>query len=432
MALRRKEAGKDACSPRAQGTMLRAEIIAIGSELLTPYRSDTNSLWLTERLNSVGIEVQLKTVVGDDEAILEESVRDALRRSEVIISTGGLGPTEDDITRKVFARVTGRQLTLDYEVLAGIRERFSSRGFQMTPNNERQALIPQGGKVLPNPNGTAPGIKIEQEGKLVVLLPGPPRENQPMFDHFVMPDLERMSRGVRIARRVLKVTGLGESALDDMIAPIYKEYTNPVTTILFTDSEIEIHLTASAETAARAEEIAEDLADRLEEKLGYYVYSTMGESLEEVVGHRLRLKQFTIATAESCTGGLVAERITRVAGSSDYFVGSVVSYTIDAKTRLLDVPEEMIERNGAVSGEVAEAMARGVKVRTGATIGVSVTGTAGPSGGTDAVPVGTVYVGLADDVVTTNRRLTLPGDRHLIRWRASTAALEMIRRRYLL
>jgi len=412
--------------------MLRAEIIAIGSELLTPFRTDTNSLWLTERLNSVGIEVQLKTVVGDDEAILEESVRDAMRRSEVIISTGGLGPTEDDITRKVFARVTGRQLTLDYEVLAGIRERFSSRGFQMTPNNERQALIPQGGKVLPNPNGTAPGIKLEQDNKLIVLLPGPPRENQPMFDNFVMADLERMSRGVRIARRVLKVTGLGESALDEMIAPVYKEYSNPSTTILFTDSEIEIHLTATAETAAHAEEIAGELADKLEEKLGYYVYSTLGESLEEVIGHRLRLKQFTIATAESCTGGLVAERITQVPGSSDYFVGSVVSYTNDAKSNLLNVPAEMIERNGAVSGEVAEAMARGVRARTGATIGLSVTGTAGPSGGTDAVPVGTVYIGLADDVVTSNRRLTLPGDRHLIRWRASTAALEMVRRRYLL
>lgn len=411
--------------------MLRAEIIAIGSELLTPHRTDTNSLWLTERLNSVGIEVQLKTVVGDDEAILEESLRDALKRSDVIISTGGLGPTEDDITRKVFARVTGRQLKLDYDVLARIRERFASRGYQMTPNNERQALILHGGKVLPNPNGTAPGIKIDQEGKLIVLLPGPPRENQPMFDDYVMPDLERMSRGVRIARRVLKVTGLGESALDDMIAPIYKEYTNPSTTVLFTDSEIEIHLTGNADTAARAEEIVEELTDKLEEKLGYYLYSTTGESLEEVVGHRLRLKQFTIATAESCTGGLVAERITRVPGSSDYFVGSVVSYTNEVKSHLLDVPEEMIELHGAVSGEVAEAMARGVKMRTGATIGVSVTGTAGPGGGTDAVPVGTVYVGLADDVVTSNRRLVLPGDRHLVRWRASTAALEMVRRRYL-
>lgn len=412
--------------------MLRAEIIAIGSELLTPHRTDTNSLWLTDRLNTVGIEVQLKTVVGDHESILEESLRDALGRSDVIISTGGLGPTEDDVTRKVFARVTGRQLKLDYDVLAHIRERFASRGYQMTPNNERQALILQGGQVLPNPNGTAPGIKLEHEGKLVVLLPGPPRENQPMFNDYVMPDLERLSRGLRIARRVLKVTGLGESALDDMIAPIYKEYTNPSTTILFTDSEIEIHLSATAETAAQAEEIVDELTDKLEEKLGYYCYSTRGESLEEVVGHRLRMKQLTIATAESCTGGLVAERITRVPGSSDYFIGSVVSYTNESKARMLDVPESSIERHGAVSGEVAEAMAQGVKARMNAAIGLSVTGTAGPGGGTDAVPVGTVYIGLADDVVTSNRRLVLPGDRHLVRWRASTAALEMVRRRYLL
>src|SRR6185295_333736 len=221
-------------------------------------------------------------------------------------------------------------------------------------------------------------------------------------------------------------------ALDDMIAPIYKEYTNPTTTILFTDSEIEIHLTGSADTAARAEEIVGELTDKLEEKLGYYLYSTTGESLEEVVGHRLRLKQFTIATAESCTGGLVAERITRVPGSSDYFVGSMICYTNEMKTRLLGVPEEMIERHTAVSGEVAETMARGIKERTGATIGLSVTGVAGPGGGTQAVPVGTVYIGLADDVMTSNRRLVLPGDRHLVRWRASAAAREMSRRRYLL
>lgn len=412
--------------------MLKAEIIAIGSELLTPHRTDTNSLWLTERLNSIGINVCLKTIVGDDESRLEETVRDALKRSDVIISTGGLGPTEDDITRKVFARVTGRQLMLDYEILEQIRKRLTSRGYQMTPNNERQALIPRGAEVLPNPNGSAPGIKLDQEGKLVVLLPGPPRENQPMFDDFVMPDLERMSRGVRRAVRVLKVTGIGESQLDDKIAPIYGEYTNPTTTILFTDSELEIHLTATAENVARAEEIVEELTDKLEEAIGQNVYSTRGESLEEVIGLRLRLKGYTLATAESCTGGLVAERITRVPGASEYFVGSVVSYTNQIKTELLGVPQEMIERCGAVSGEVAEAMARGIKERTGATIGLSVTGVAGPDGGTQAVPVGTVYIGLADDVMTSNRRLVLPGDRHLIRWRASAAALEMVRRRYLL
>jgi nicotinamide-nucleotide amidase len=412
--------------------MLKAEIIAIGSELLTPHRIDTNSLWLTERLNSIGIAVCLKTVVGDDEPRLEEAIRDALRRADIIISTGGLGPTEDDITRKIFSRVSGRQLTLDYEILAYIRERLTSRGHKMTPNNERQALIPRGATVLPNPNGTAPGIKMEQEGKLMVLLPGPPRENRPMFDNHVMAELERMSRGVRIARRLLKVTGIGESQLDDMIAPIYGQYTNPVTTILFTDSEIEIHLAATAESTARAEEIVKELTDKLEEKLGHMVYSTSGETLEEVVGQRLRLKGYTVATAESCTGGLLAERITQVPGSSDYFVGGVVSYSNQAKTLMLGVPAELIESHGPVSGDVAEAMARGIKQRMAATIGVSVTGVAGPGGGSDSVPVGTVYIGLADDVGTSNKRLVLGGDRHLIRWRASTVALEQVRRRYLL
>jgi nicotinamide-nucleotide amidase len=412
--------------------MLKAEIIAIGSELLTPHRTDTNSLWLTERLNSIGISLQQKTIVGDEEARLEEAVRDALRRSDVIISTGGLGPTEDDITRKVFARVSGRQLMLDYEVLEQIRERFSSRNLQMTPNNERQALIPRGAMVLPNPNGSAPGVRMDQDGRLIVLLPGPPRENQPMFNDYIMPELEKLSRGQRIAKRLLKVTGLGESALDDMISAIYTPYTNPQTTILFTDSEIEIHLTATAETIARAEEIVDELADKLEEKLGDHVYTTTGERLESVIGDRLLLKRYTIATAESCTGGLIAERITTVPGASNYFVGSIVSYKEEAKTALLGVPRELIESRGAVSGEVAEAMARGVKERTGATIGLSVTGVAGPGGGTEAVPVGTVYIGLADDIMTSNRRLILPGDRHLIRWRASTAALEMVRRRYLL
>jgi nicotinamide-nucleotide amidase len=412
--------------------MLKAEIIAIGSELLTPHRTDTNSLWLTERLNAVGINVLQKTVVGDEEGRLEEAIRDALRRSDLIISTGGLGPTEDDITRKVFARVTGRQLRLDYEILDRLRERMTSRGYQMTPNNERQALVPNGATPLPNPNGSAPGLRLDQDGKLIVLLPGPPRENQPMFDTYIMPELEQRSRGARRATRLLKVTGMGESQLDDKIAPIYQPYTNPTTTILFTDSEVELHLTATAESAARAEALVAELAEKLEETIGDNCYSTRGERLEEVIGLRLRLKQYTLATAESCTGGLVAERLTRIAGASDYFVGSIVSYTDEMKMNLLDVPAEMLERHGAVSGEVAEAMARGVKARTNATIGLSITGVAGPGGGTQAVPVGTVYVGLADDVTSTNRRLNLLGDRHLIRWRASTAALEMVRRRYLI
>jgi nicotinamide-nucleotide amidase len=252
-----------------------------------------------------------------------------------------------------------------------------------------------------------------------------------MFDNYVMPDLEKMSRGVRIAKRVLKVTGIGESQLDDIIAPIYGQYSNPSTTILFTDSEIEIHLTASAESVARAGALVNELTEKLEERLGIILYSTTGESLESVVGQRLRLKQYTIATAESCTGGLVAQRITAVPGSSDYFAGGVVSYTNEAKIQWLGVPREAIDRVGPVSGEVAEAMALGVREMTGANIGVSVTGIAGPSGGSEAVPVGTVYIGLANETGATNKRIILPGDRHLVRWRASTSALELVRRSYL-
>lgn len=412
--------------------MLNAEIIAIGSELLTPHRSDTNSLWLTERLNSVGIEVKLKTIVGDDEERLKEAFSAALQRSDVIISTGGLGPTEDDITRMVVARVTGRQLLLDHEVLEQIRRRFASRGYQMTPNNERQALIPQGARVLPNPNGTAPGIQIQHDDKVLALLPGPPREMRPMFDDFIMPDLEKMAHGVRIARRVLKVAGLGESALDSIIAPVYRQYDNPTTTILFTNAEVEIHLAAKAEGMANAEALIEELAGKLADKLGDNLYSTRGESLEQVVGHRLNQRQFTIATAESCTGGLVAERITSVPGASSYFVGCIVAYTEEAKMRMLDVPGALLKSRGAVSEEVAESMARGVLERTGSTIAVSVTGIAGSAGGTEATPVGTAYVGLADRSTTSNKRFVFPGDRTLIRWRTSQAALDMVRRYYLL
>ena len=410
---------------------LTADIIAIGSELLTPHRTDTNSLWLTERLNSIGIEVMQKTIVGDDEQRLEHAIRDSLRRSDLIISTGGLGPTEDDVTRKVFARVLGRQLTLDYDVLETIRERFASRGYQMAPNNERQALVPAGATVLPNQNGSAPGLTISHESKFIVLLPGPPREMRPMFEDQIMGELENRSRGTRIARRTLKVTGLGESALDELIAPIYGQYSNPQTTILFTNCEIEVHLTATADNLSIAERLLNELSEKLKEKVGDYIYSTAGESIEEVVGRGLAEKGHTIATAESCTGGLIAERITEVPGASRYFLGGVVSYTEDVKTKLLGVPQEMIERRGVVSGEVAEAMARGIKESTGATIGLSVTGIAGPGGGTVAVPVGSVYIGLSDDLVTSNRRLMLMGDRQLIRWRASQAALDMIRRRYL-
>jgi nicotinamide-nucleotide amidase len=409
--------------------MLSAEIIAVGSELLTPFRTDTNSLWLTDKLNSVGIEVKLKTVVGDDDARLEETIRDALKRSTCAVLTGGLGPTEDDITRKIAARALGRRLLLDERVLEDIRAKFARWGRQMPEINSRQAMVIEGAQVLENPNGTAPGMYLEADGRVVILLPGPPREMKPMFETYVLPKLSEKAGAVRVARRVLRVSGLGESAVDERIAPVYTQYKNPQTTILFNRSEIEIHLTAQGASEAEAELLLDGLAGQIEERLGEAVFAFRGETMEEVVGLRLAVAGFTLATAESCTGGLIAERLTEVPGSSAYFMEGVVTYSNEAKTRLLGVPEELIETHGAVSAEVAEAMAEGVKRRAETDFGLAVTGVAGPGGGSAEKPVGLVYIALSDDAHTEHRRLMLPGDRHLIRWRASQAALDLLRRR---
>ena len=409
--------------------MLTAEIIAIGSELLTPDRTDTNSLWLTEKLNGLGIEVKLKTVVGDDDARLEEAIRDALRRSRVVIMTGGLGPTEDDITRKVAARAMGRRLLLNEKVLEGIREKFLRWGRKMPEINSRQAMVIEGAEVLDNPNGSAPGMYIEHEGRAVALLPGPPREMRPMYETFIGPRLAAKAGNVRVMRRTLRVAGLGESAIDERIAPVYTQYKNPQTTILFNQSEVEIHLTAQAKTEKEAELLLDGLAGQIEERLGDAIFAFRGETMEEVIGLRLAVNGFTLAVAESCTGGLIAQRITEVAGSSNYFQEGVVAYSNEAKIRLLGVPADLIGEYGAVSAPVAEAMAEGVRLRAETDFGISVTGIAGPGGGSEEKPVGLVYVALADDAHTEHRKLLLPGDRQLIRWRASQAALDLLRRR---
>ncbi|HEY0079465.1 MAG TPA: competence/damage-inducible protein A [Pyrinomonadaceae bacterium] len=409
--------------------MLTAEIIAIGSELLTPQRTDTNSLWLTEKLNSIGIEVKLKTIVGDDDARLDEAIRDALRRSRVIITTGGLGPTEDDITRKVAARSLGRRLMLNEKVLEGIRAKFARWGRAMPEINSRQAMIIEAAEVLDNPNGSAPGMYLEHEGRSVVLLPGPPREMRPMFEKLVLPKLASKAGGVRVVRRVLRVAGMGESAVDERIAPVYTQYENPQTTILFNKSEIEIHLTAQGKTEKDAELLLDGLAGQIEERLGHAIFAFRGETMEEVVGLRLAVAGFTLAVAESCTGGLISGRLTEVPGSSTYFMEGVVAYSNEAKVRLLGVPADLIGEHGAVSAPVAEAMAEGVRLRAETDFGLSITGIAGPGGGSEEKPVGLVYIALSDDAHTEHRKLLLPGDRQLIRWRASQAALDLLRRR---
>ena len=410
--------------------MLSAEIIAIGSELLTSNRTDTNSLWLTDKLNRIGIDVKLKTVVGDDDVRLEETIKDAVKRSRVVLTTGGLGPTEDDITRKVAARALGKRLALDEKVLEEIRERFRSFGIANMPErNSRQAMVIAGAQVLSNPNGSAPGLFLEHEGCAIALMPGPPREMKPMFENHVQERLEKLAGGVRFATRVLRVAGLGESAVDEKIAPIYTKYENPQTTILFNSSEIEIHLRAHARTEADAETLLDDLALKIEQELGNSAFSFRGETMEEVVGRRLAMTGFTLAVAESCTGGLIAQRLTSVPGSSRYFTEGVVTYANEAKVRLLGVDKKMILEFGAVSQQVARDMARGVRHRAKTDFGLAVTGIAGPDGGSEEKPVGLVFIALADDAHTEHKRLMIPGDRELVRWRASQAALDMLRRR---
>ena len=406
-----------------------AEIIAVGSELLTPYRLDTNSLFLTEKLNSLGIEVRFKTVVGDDRVRLAEVFRAALARSQLVILTGGLGPTEDDINREVVAEVLGRRLREVEEIRRAIEERFARLGRTMSPNNLRQTLVPEGAEWLENPNGTAPGLWIEQDGRIAILLPGPPRELEAIFNTTCLPRLERIATGQRLRSRVYKVVGLPESELDQRIAPIYQPYDNPTTTILAVAGAIEVHLRARAGSDEEAEALLAELGDRIEVALGDHVFSTRGETLEQVVGMYLVLKQKTVATAESCTAGLLSERLTRVPGSSNYFVGGAVVYSNELKTKLAGVPAELIAENGAVSKPVAQALADGIRLRTGASFGVGITGIAGPVGGTPEKPVGLVFVALADERGTQVREFRFPGDRVRIRFWATQAALEMIRRR---
>ncbi len=412
-------------------TFMIAEIIAVGSELLTPTKTDTNSLWLTEKLNEIGIEVKLKTVVGDDAARLEETFKDALRRSDIVISTGGLGPTEDDITRQCAAKAIGRELVYKDELETDLIERFKRWGREMPEINKRQAFIVEGAVILPNPNGSASGMLIEIDKKILALFPGPPRELQPMFENFVLPKLKESAGEICVRRRILRVSGMGESAVDEAIAPIYTIYKNVQTSILFNKSEIEVHLMVQTATEIEAEEVLREVVDKIVNKLGIAVFSTNGELMEEVVGRLLTNSGKTLSIAESCTGGLIGERLTNVSGASEYFIEGVIAYANEAKMRTLNVPNELIEAHGAVSAEVAEAMAKGIRERARTDFSISVTGIAGPNGGSLDKPVGLIFVGYADDVQTKSLKMILPGDRYLIRWRSSQAALDFLRRKIL-
>src|SRR5436190_5472932 len=408
--------------------MLSAEIVAIGTELLTPDRTDTNSLWLTRELNDIGIDVKLKTIVGDDGERLEEAVRDAMRRSDIVITTGGLGPTADDITREFTARAVDRELVYHDDLEQHLRERFRSWGRDMPEINKRQAYIIDDAAVLPNPHGSAAGMLAEIDGKILAILPGPPRENRPMFTDHVLPKLKEIAGEVYVHRRVLKVSGKGESAVDEIAAPIYTKYADVQTSVLFNKSEVEIHVAAQADNARSARDVAEKLVDELAGKLGNSVFSTNGETMEEVVGQVLKQRGETLSVAESCTGGLIGRRLTEVPGSSAYFMEGAITYSNDAKIRTLGVDPQIIARHGAVSAECAEAMAAGMRERAATDHAISVTGIAGPDGGSDEKPVGTVFIGYSGPEATRSIHIVLPGDRYLIRWRASQAALDLLRR----
>ncbi|MGH9648849.1 MAG: competence/damage-inducible protein A [Terriglobales bacterium] len=413
--------------------MASAEIIAVGSELLTPFRQDTNSLLLTRHLNQLGVEVVFKTIVGDRREHIESAVRLALGRADVVALMGGLGPTEDDLTREAVAAALGRAWKRDSRILGDLYARFAARRMKMPPNNVRQADVIVGAVALPNANGSAPGqwIECEWESKqrVVILLPGPPNELQPMFEEQCVERLRRKLPAEFLFTRVLRISMIPESQLDARVAPIYTKARGVETTILAAPGECQLHLRARGSSAEEAQARVDDLAEKLEDELDELVYSREGESLEQVVGYYLQMRNATIAVAESCTGGLVGQRLTSLSGSSHFFLGGVIVYNNDLKTSLADVPPLLIAEHGAVSREVAVALAEGIRRRTKATLGLSVTGIAGPTGGSEEKPVGLVYHALADGKKTEVLERRFFGDRERIRFWASQQALDMVRRK---
>ena len=416
-------------------TLTRAAIIAVGSELLTPFRVDTNSLFLTGKLNALGIDVVMKGVVGDDRAELAQLFRAALARADVVVFTGGLGPTDDDVTREAVAATLGRQLSEDVAITERMRARFAARGYKgpMPEINRRQAMVPAGAVVIENSRGSAPGLWLEEGAAVILLLPGPPRELHPMVEALVTGPLQSRAAGAPLIRRVLKIAGRIESQTDEKLQPLYREWDRATprisATILAALGQIELHLSARDPSAETTRTALETAVQQVCAVLGEDVFSTSGEPMEAVVGDLLVSRGYRIALAESCTGGMVTSRLTDVPGSSRYVDRAVVVYANAAKTELLGVPPELMEAHGAVSEPVAVAMAEGVRRRAAVDVGVGVTGIAGPDGGTPEKPVGTVAIAAAIDATTHVRTFRFHGEREQVKFQASQAALDMVRRK---
>ncbi len=410
-----------------------AEIIAVGSEMLTPYRQDTNSLALTAELNRLGVAVAFKTILGDSLSQLTDAAKIALRRADIVLFSGGLGPTEDDLTREAVAAALGVGMTRDEAVVESLKQRFAKRGIAIREINYKQGDVIDGAELLPNANGTAPGqwIATDYEGqpRFIALLPGPPKELTALFAEQVRPRLARVVPQQHIATGQLRMAVVAESEVDARTSPIYGSFPDVQTTILSTQGEIQLHFLCAKPTLAEAQQRVDDVLAQCEHEMIDFVFSAQGESLEQVVLLMLGVRNVTLATAESCTGGLIAQRLTSVPGSSRSFLGGAVAYANALKTGFADVPEEMIEQHGAVSEQVAGALAEGIRKRTGADVGIGITGIAGPGGATPSKPVGRVYLALSDAIGTEVRELNLMGDRERVRWFASQHALVMLRQR---
>jgi nicotinamide-nucleotide amidase len=409
----------------------RAAIIAVGSEMLGPLRQDSNSLWLSRRLEEVGIGVVRKSVVGDDPDAIGDEVTASAVAADLVVTTGGLGPTDDDRTVAAVARRLGMPLERNTDFVAHMRRRFEKRGLRMPPCNEKQADFIVGSRVLANPRGTAPGFWIERDGKDYVILPGVPSEMKEIMEDCVLPELARRSGGVVSRRRVLRIAGMGESAVEEIVAPLYEKWKDDPVTILASPGEVQLHLRATGRPEEAEARLAAIEAD-FRSAMGSRIFGADDEDLPTAVGKLLREKGQTLALAESCTGGLIGSLVTEVPGSSDYFLGSVVSYANSAKEGLLGVSPETLSRHGAVSLEVASEMARGARERFGASLGAAVTGIAGPDGGTPDKPVGTVCLAVSGpgDRAVAKKRM-FPGDRSVVRRAAAVHCLQLVRRQLL-
>jgi nicotinamide-nucleotide amidase len=413
---------------------MRAEIISIGDELLIGQVINTNQAYIAEQLNAVGVAVARMTTVADNEALILNAFEDAFGRHEIVIVTGGLGPTHDDVTRKAVCEFFQRDLVVDEEALERVREFFARRGIAPRKINEDQALVPRGCTVLQNLQGTAPGYLFERERKYFIVMPGVPFEMKAMVQNSVVPFLSGRSTGTVIQHRTLKTTGIGESFLAGQIGDVHEIFPpNSGITLAFLPSPLGTRLRISVRT--KSLEDAKKKIGVVEEKLraraSKYIYGADEEELEDVVGKLLTERKLTLSVAESCTGGLIADRITNVPGSSNYFERGMITYSNESKVAELDVPFALIQEHGAVSREVSEAMASGVRMKSGTDIGLSTTGIAGPSGGTMEKPVGLVWIGYSDEHKTFALRFNFGEVRRRVKERASQAALELVRRRLL-